>query len=872
MTPPVDASDHRPGDARPRAPPPRSSKAIRGLVWPLLVGAFALTASWLAWRSARAQVQRGQRAYFEFRVRDAERRIEHRLATYRALLRATRGHFLTSDVTRDGFRAFVASLGLGESYPGIQGVGYAQVVPRATLAAHVARVRAEGFPAYELRPTGEREIYTSIVLLEPFADRNVRAFGFDMHAEAVRRAARERSIAVDDVATSGKVRLVQEIDRDVQAGFLMYQPVFDGAPKPRPASGALAEAEGLRGWVYAPFRMNDFMAGVLGEGADDLEIELFDGETASPAAQLYARPVAPSPASGQLDELFHAVDRLDVGHHAWTLSVRPAAGFAARLGPDRSSAIAASGALGSLLLVALTWSLTNARGRALALAEEREGRYRQTLDQANDAILLLDLEGRIVEANPRATAHFGRTLSELLTLRAWELYPEGAREEARRRITRMSERDAVRFEAVHERKDGSRVISEVSARVVLLGEERRLLAVVRDVTDRKRTEDELQRERRRYRSLMQISQDGIHLLDEDGCLVEANEAFLRQIGRPPESIGQLNVRDWDVGTSKAELEALLTRPGLFRTRHRRADGIVFDVEVHAGPIELEGRRYVLAASRDITARVVFERELGLQQEKLEELNRSLEARIDKAVGELRAKDQLLVTQSRHAAMGEMIGNIAHQWRQPLNALGLVLANLRDAAHEGQLDEAAIDATVSSGWRYIEKMSTTISDFRDFFRPGREKAPFSALAQVRETLGLLDASFHNARIALEVESAPDARLFGFANEYSQVLLNLLANARQAIESSGTLDGRITLRLTMRDGFARLAVRDNGGGVPASILDRLFEPYFSTKEAGTGIGLYMSRQIVERSLGGRLDFANVEGGAEFTVVTPLAAEPS
>jgi PAS domain S-box-containing protein len=672
----------------------------------------------------------------------------HGLETYEEVLRATRGHFLTSEVTRDGFRQFVASLGLAERYPGIQGVGYAEVVPPSALAAHVARVRAEGFPDYAVRPPGERATYTAIVMLEPFVGRNLRAFGFDMSSEPVRRAALERSIALDDITTSGKVKLVQETEHDVQAGFLMYAPVFaPGAEATRPASGSIAETKGLRGWVYAPFRMNDLMAGVLGERADDLEIELFDGDTASMATQLYARRAGQG--GGLVDERFHAVQRLEIAHHTWTMSVRPTAGFAARLGPDRSAAFAATGVLCSLLLVALTWSLTNARGRAIALAEEREGRYRSFLD---------------------------------------------------------------------------------------------------------------------------IGQDGIHLLDEQGNLVEANQAFLQVLGRPASAIGKLNARDWDVTIPAermlARIGELLERPSLFRTRHRRADGIIFDVEVHAGPIVLEGKRHVLASSRDVTARVVFEREIGSKQAQLEELNRSLEERIASAVGELRAKDQLLVMQSRQAAMGEMIGNIAHQWRQPLNALGLVLANLRDAAHAGELDAASVDASVGQGWRFIEKMSTTISDFRDFFRPGREKAVFSALAQVRETLELIDASFRNAGIELEIEPGADATILGFANEYSQILLNLLSNARQAIETSGVAHGRVTLRLTTRDGFVALAVRDNGGGIPAAILDRIFEPYFSTKEAGTGIGLYMSRQIVERSLGGRLELANVEGGAQFTVLTPIA----
>jgi signal transduction histidine kinase len=147
-------------------------------------------------------------------------------------------------------------------------------------------------------------------------------------------------------------------------------------------------------------------------------------------------------------------------------------------------------------------------------------------------------------------------------------------------------------------------------------------------------------------------------------------------------------------------------------------------------------------------------------------------------------------------------------------------------------------------------------------------PFSALAEVRQALGLIDASFRHDRISLLIETMPDLQLLGHPNEYAQVLLNLLTNARQAIQTSGTAAGRVTLRLEPRDGFGCLLVRDNGGGIQREILSKIFEPYFSTREGGSGIGLYISRQIAERSMGGRLEASNVEGGAEFRLFIPLA----
>ena len=290
---------------------------------------------------------------------------------------------------------------------------------------------------------------------------------------------------------------------------------------------------------------------------------------------------------------------------------------------------------------------------------------------------------------------------------------------------------------------------------------------------------------------------------------------------------------------------------------------MFDAEVHAGPIELDGQRYVLAASRDISGRKELERHL-------DELNRSLEDRVSQAVAEVRAKDQMLINQGRLAAMGEMIGNIAHQWRQPLNALGLVLQNLVDAARFGELDAATLDDAVKTSKRLIHGMSTTIEVFRNFFRPAKAESTFSALEQIRATVGLLEASFSSSGISLEVDAAADVTLRGVANEYAQVLINLLTNARQALQAGVVHSAYIRVRLEERDGLACVTVRDNGGGIEDTILPRVFEPYFSTKPDGTGLGLYICHQIAVQSFGGRLEARNVDGGAEFTMWTPLASD--
>ncbi len=231
-------------------------------------------------------------------------------------------------------------------------------------------------------------------------------------------------------------------------------------------------------------------------------------------------------------------------------------------------------------------------------------------------------------------------------------------------------------------------------------------------------------------------------------------------------------------------------------------------------------------------------------------------------------EQMLIQQSRLAAMGEMIGNIAHQWRQPINALDLLLANLKDAYEYQELNQETLDQSVSDGHRIIRRMSATIDDFRNFFKPNKEKRRFKLREALDDTLSILEASLHNNNIALRIDALEELDCFGFPNEYAQVLLNLLTNAKDAIVGNKVSQGEIHITLSRDGDYGALTIRDNGGGIPASALPKVFEPYFTTKEKGTGIGLYMSKTIIENSMGGKIEARNVRGGAEFTVRVPLA----
>lgn len=252
---------------------------------------------------------------------------------------------------------------------------------------------------------------------------------------------------------------------------------------------------------------------------------------------------------------------------------------------------------------------------------------------------------------------------------------------------------------------------------------------------------------------------------------------------------------------------------------------------------------------------------------LSQLNETLEQRVTAEVAANREKDHLLIQQSRLAAMGEMVHNIAHQWRQPLNSLSLLISNMQDDFKFQSMTEETLEHDVSSARRLIEKMSTTIDDFRDFFRPDREKSSFDVADAVRDAVFIVMAALKNNRIEISVDVVPGLTASGFPNQYAQAVLNLLVNAKEAILGGKAAAGQIHVALRKEGEEAVLTVDDNGGGIAQAVLPRLFDPYFTTKDQGSGIGLYMVKTIIERNMEGKISAANIENGARFTLSIPL-----
>jgi signal transduction histidine kinase len=231
---------------------------------------------------------------------------------------------------------------------------------------------------------------------------------------------------------------------------------------------------------------------------------------------------------------------------------------------------------------------------------------------------------------------------------------------------------------------------------------------------------------------------------------------------------------------------------------------------------------------------------------------------------MREKDRILIQQSRLAAMGEMINNIAHQWRQPLNVLGLLNQQMMNYDSTA-FSKEYLDTNVDKSMKIINHMSQTIDDFRNFFKPDKEKVEFKIYDVVARAISLVEDGFKNLQIGIDFRVYADPVITGYPNEYSHVLLNILMNARDAFLERRTNDAKVTIALRTVDERAVVTIADNAGGIAEDIIDKVFDPYFSTKgpDSGTGLGLFMSKNIIEKSMAGKLTVRNTDQGAEFRI---------
>ncbi len=253
-------------------------------------------------------------------------------------------------------------------------------------------------------------------------------------------------------------------------------------------------------------------------------------------------------------------------------------------------------------------------------------------------------------------------------------------------------------------------------------------------------------------------------------------------------------------------------------------------------------------------------------QELEDINKNLKDIIKTEVDKNRDKDKWLLHQARLVQMGEMISMIAHQWRQPLNAISARSANMLIKAQLGKLDrELVIEESIKID-EYSQDLSKTINDFRDFFKPNSMREHIDFCSLIKSVLGILETSITSKNIELILDLNCDDKFNVYPNEIRQVILNLVKNAEDALIVNKIKTPFIKIITYVEKGKYILEVSDNGGGISQKIVNKIFDPYFSTKSQknGTGLGLYMSKIIIEEHCNGEIAFFNNKDGAVFKII--------
>lgn len=608
---------------------------------PWIVLGLSLLATGIGWQLMRESQQRYAETEFRLRADRTTGEIRKRMMAYEQVLRGGVALFrVTGSITRAQWREYVDRLSIGESFPGIQGIGFAGVVAMAGKARHIDAVRAEGFPNYDIRPEGTREVQTPIIYIEPFSGRNLRAVGYDMFSDPVRRAAMERARDTGTTALSGKVRSVQEIDEKGQAVFLMYLPVYRSNALPAIAAERRAA---LLGFVYAPFRMNDLMAGVLDAAMDDIDVEIFDGAEATREALLFDRDETPS-LLGDADSRLSRKSRLDIYGRVWTLRYAVLPKFLASRDDQKSLLVLTGGGLISLLLFGLTWSVSHTRDRALSFAAqmsasllENEQRFTGIFHSAMDAIITIDEQQKIVLFNPAAEQVFRCTSAQAIggplnSFMPARFHAEHAGHVERFGATGISDRQmGKQSELFGLRADGEEFPLEASISQTTQNGKKLYTVMLRDITARKLAETALRNSEQRFRGLIEASPESIYI-HQGEKIVFVNKAAQTLFGADDEKqlIGKSIYTlfhpesQHDVRQAMQSILSGMAPPPIVERKIVRLNGEVRFVEIALSDFENASGHAVQGMMRDVTERYQARAELERSHAELRQLGTALE--------------------------------------------------------------------------------------------------------------------------------------------------------------------------------------------------------------------------------------------------------
>jgi PAS domain S-box-containing protein len=502
--------------------------------------------------------------------------------------------------------------------------------------------------------------------------------------------------------------------------------------------------------------------------------------------------------------------------------------------------------------------------------------YEQVFELVSDAILVLSSD-KITFCNNTLPIWLGYTPTELLQEKFSRLISEEDRNKILD-ILKLEQKPASQQEAFSLlSKDQKCKISVLAnIRYISAGEWRNhTILTLKNTTSEKMTQNLLNSSQQNLQEIIETFPDIYYITDAKGVLVKVSPSVKLILGyEPSEVLGtpmlkyykDPSLRDLlmaQIAAGKGQyvrVEAHLLhksgRPVWFNTRAR----FLYDSD---GNIKgLEG------LARDSTIEQQSKELLYQREQELLEIKKNLELKVQQQTTELLNKERLWLQKSRHEQMGEMISAIAHQWRQPLNVLSLWINDLTLQTKDYPCTDEDIALFSEKAHELIQSMSQTIDEFRSFFKPLTKADVFNLQEAVTGALKLISSNLSHIEINCDFSNIDIILVHGFANEFGQVIINLLTNAKESCLEKNIADPRIDIKLEVCDNLAIIEISDNAEGISTENLGKIFDPYFTTKEKGTGIGLYMSKNIIERHMQGQIAVSNSLNGATFKITLPIS----
>jgi PAS domain S-box-containing protein len=475
------------------------------------------------YKETKKKAEERSEKMFTMRANQATAAVQRRMHNYIQMLVAAKAFYTASDtVERTAWHRFYKSINIEDNYPGIQGIGYTHFIKPDELAAHERRIRSEGFSEYKVHPEGERPEYTSILYIEPFSGRNLRAFGFDMFSEPTRQSAMRIARDTKLPTLSGKVRLVQETGEDEQAGFLIYLPVYRNNANPESIKDRQSQ---IKGYVFSPFRAKDLMNSILGQNYSDIDVEIYDGSSLSRESLLFSTDSTlyyHTQSDRRLDDL----STVSIGNHTWRLYMTAKPDFSKSADTGLPYFILMGGAIISMLMAFIIWSLTNTR---------RSNRLKQTItDNATAALFMMDARGYCTFMNPAAEEMTGYTFEEIsskpLHYMIHHTHPDGTPyplHECPIDKALPTNNSMRAHEDVFVRKDGTFFDVTCAARPIIEnGIPTATIIEVRDITEEKRIQQTIVESEARFRTMADNAPVMIWVGDPSGQCVYVNKQWV----------------------------------------------------------------------------------------------------------------------------------------------------------------------------------------------------------------------------------------------------------------------------------------------------------------------------------------------------------